>query len=384
MRVSIENPIYFDHNASTPIAQEVFEAMLPFLREYYGNPSSDHALGKRGREAIEAARHQVADLIGCQASEVLFTSGGTESNNLAIRGVTSALVDKRHLITSVVEHPATKKPCAYLEHQGLQVSWIEVDRQGTVLVDQIASQVREDTALVTIMHAQNEVGTIQPIAAISSLAHEAGALMHTDAAQTVGKIPLNVREMGVDLVSIAGHKLYAPKGVGALYIRQGTPCQPLVLGAGHEKGLRPGTQNVASIVGLGRACALALGEQQTQLTRQVELCKLLWERLRDEIPGMQRNGPVDSCLPNTLHVSFPKVLGSSLLKLTPGLYASTGSACHAGHESASSVLLAMNLTEEQALGSVRLSIGRQTTEEQVLLAGQMLIQAWKKTTHRLQ
>jgi len=371
-------PIYLDYNATTPLLPEVVEAMLPYLREHFGNPSSIHSFGKQAREAIEAARMEVASLLRCRANEVFFTSGGTESNNLAIRGATEARPDRRHIVTSSIEHPAIANPCAYLERQGYEVTRLPVDRDGRVDPTDVAPFLRGDTLLVTIMHANNEVGTIEPIGEISRLACQKGALVHTDAAQSVGKVPLSVDELGVDLLSVAGHKLYAPKGVGALYIRRGTPIRPFMLGASHERGLRPGTENVASIVGLGRSCAMARETLAAESARVRALRDQLWELLRAQIAGIELNGHYSERLPNTLNVRFPGAFGSRILQRAPEVAASTGSACHEGGESASGVLLAMGIEPQAALGSVRLSLGRGTTADQIERAAATLIRAWKE------
>ena len=358
------DPIYLDHNATTPIHPEVVEAMLPYLREHFGNPSSGHVYGQRARQAVVRAREQVAALLGCQPDEIVFTSGGTEANNLAIRGV-AELSSRRHVVTSTVEHPATAQPCAYLERHGFEVTRVPVDADGQIQTREVRPFVRGDTALVTVMLAQNETGTLMPIAAIAQLAREQGAVMHTDAAQAVGKIATRVDELGVDLLSIAGHKLYAPKGVGALYVRRGTKLAPLALGAGHERGLRPGTENVPSIVGLGQACELARRDLDSESSRQRELRDELWGQLRAAIPRVRLNGHPTDRLPNTLNVSFPEALGSAVLAAAPDIAASTGSACHEGGETASAVLLAMGIDATVALGAVRLSIGRATTRDQI-------------------
>ncbi|MGB5133518.1 MAG: aminotransferase class V-fold PLP-dependent enzyme, partial [Steroidobacteraceae bacterium] len=250
-------PIYLDHNATTPVLPEVVDAMLPYLREHFGNPSSDHVYGRRAQEAVARARRQVADLLGADRDEVIFTSGGTEANNLAIRGSIEARGERRHLVTTVIEHPATEQTCAWLASHGMRVTRIGVDGDGRARVEEARAAIDAETALVTVMHSNNETGVLQPVEELAGLAHERGAMLHTDAAQSVGKVALNVRELGVDLLSVAGHKLYAPKGVGALFIRRGTPIAPLLVGGGHERGLRPGTENVASIVGLGMACEIA-------------------------------------------------------------------------------------------------------------------------------
>jgi len=371
-------PIYLDYNATTPLLPEVVEAMLPYLREHFGNPSSIHSFGKQAKEAIEAARMEVASLLRCHADEVFFTSGGTESNNLAIRGATEARPDRRHIVTSSIEHPAVANPCAYLERQGYEVTRLPVDRDGRVDPTDVAPFLRGDTLLVTIMHANNEVGTVEPIGEISRLASEKGALVHTDAAQSVGKVPLSVDELGVDLLSVAGHKLYAPKGVGALYIRRGTPIRPFMLGASHERGLRPGTENVASIVGLGRSCAIARETLAAESARVRALRDQLWELLRAQIAGIELNGHYSERLPNTLNVRFPGAFGSCILERAPEIAASTGSACHEGGELASGVLLAMGIEPRAALGAVRLSLGRGTTADQIERAAATLIRAWKE------
>jgi cysteine desulfurase len=371
-------PIYLDYNATTPLLPEVVEAMLPYLREHFGNPSSIHSFGKQAKEAIEAARMEVASLLRCHADEVFFTSGGTESNNLAIRGATEARPDRRHIVTSSIEHPAVSNPCTYLERHGYEVTPLPVDRDGRVDPTDVAAFLRGDTVLVTIMHANNEVGTLEPIGEISRLAREKGALVHTDAAQSVGKVPLSVDDLGVDLLSVAGHKLYAPKGVGALYVRRGTPIRPFMLGAGHERGLRPGTENVASIAGLGRACAIARETLASEASRVRALRDRLWELLRAQIAGIELNGHRSERLPNTLNVLFPGAFGSRILERAPEIAASTGSACHEGGESASGVLLAMGIEPQVALGSVRLSLGRGTTSDQVEHAAATLIRAWKE------
>ena len=371
------DPIYLDHNATTPIHPEVVEAMLPYLREHFGNPSSGHVYGQRARQAVVRAREQVAALLGCQPDEIVFTSGGTEANNLAIRGV-AELSSRRHVVTSTVEHPATAQPCAYLERRGFEVTRVPVDADGQIQTREVRPFVRGDTALVTVMLAQNETGTLMPIAAIAKLAGEQGAVMHTDAAQAVGKIATRVDELGVDLLSIAGHKLYAPKGVGALYVRRGTKLAPLALGAGHERGLRPGTENVPSIVGFGQACELARRDLDSESSRQRELRDELWGQLRAAIPRVRLNGHPTERLPNTLNVSLPEALGSAVLAAAPDIAASTGSACHEGGETASAVLLAMGIDATVALGAVRLSLGRATTRDQITWAVNALVAAHRR------
>ncbi len=367
--------IYLDHNATTPVAPEVLDAMLPYLRDQYGNPSSDHPAGRAAARAVAAARAQVAALIGADPAEIVFTSGGTESNNLAIRG-TASLADptRRRIVTTVVEHPATTAPLAHLHAAGWTITALPVTSAGTVDAALAATQLGADVALVTMMLAQNETGAILPVPTVASAAHAVGALMHTDAAQAIGKIEVNVDALGVDLLSIAGHKCYAPKGVGALYRRTGTPLGPVLLGAGQEDGVRPGTENVPSIVGLGAACELAGGRLATETERLACLRHTLWQLLNAAIPGMVRHTPADS-LPNTLMVSFPDVLGRAVLAASPGLAASTGSACHAGQDTPAATLLAMGCTPEVALGAVRLSLGHGTTATDVSVAATILATA---------
>ena len=370
-------PIYLDHNATTPLLPEVVDAMLPYLREHFGNPSSGHVYGIRARNAVARAREQVAAALGCDADEVLFTSGGTEANNLAIRGVLES-VERVRVVTSSVEHPATARQCAWLDAHGHPVTRIGVDREGRARLDEAREAIDRDTAVVTVMHSNNETGVLQPLAELTRLAHAAGARIHTDAAQSVGKVPVRVRDLGVDLASVAGHKLYAPKGVGALYVKGGTPLAPLVIGASHERGLRPGTENVASIVGLGVAIEVVTRDLEVTAARIRALRDLLWDRLASDVPGLALNGHRDLRLPNTLNVRFPRASGTAILEGAPEVAASTGSACHEGHESASAVILAMGIEPEEAVGSVRLTLGRGTTENDVVRAAEALVRSWKR------
>jgi cysteine desulfurase len=376
--VSPDDPIYLDHNATTPLLPEVVEAMLPYLREHFGNPSSGHVYGRRAREGVDRARVEVAALLGCSPAEILFTSGGTEANNLAIRGVTEARSERRHVVTSIVEHPATAAFCNWLARHGCRIDRVGVDAAGRTRVEDVGAVLGDGTALVTIMHANNETGVLQPIAELATLAHGVGALVHTDAAQSLGKVPVEVDALGVDLLSIAGHKLYAPKGVGALYVRGGTPLTPFLLGAGHERGLRPGTENVASIVGLGVACAAARRDLHTLAARMKALSGRLHSALSARVPGIALNGHPEERLPNTLNLRFPGVSGTALLAATPEIAASTGSACHDGHEAASAVILAMGVPPAEAVGSVRLTLGRSTTEGDVDRAAAALASAWAR------
>ena len=357
--------VYFDYNASTPIAGEVAEAMRPFLSSGFGNPSSTHWAGASAREAVERAREQVAHLLGCSPEEIVFTSGGSESNNHAIKGAFFALRSRGdHIITTTVEHPSVLEPCRFLETLGARVTYALVDRSGRVDPDYIRQAIDDRTILITVMHANNEVGTIQPIEEIGRIAQERGILLHTDAAQSVGKIPVNVRDLGVDLLSLAGHKLYAPKGVGALYIRNGVQIEPLIHGAGHEQGRRAGTENVLLDVGLGAACEIA--QSWVGMPEARGLRDRLWEMLQESFgDGVVLNGHPSDRLPNTLNVSFVGMSGSDILAQLQEVAASTGSACHAGETTPSPVLQAMGITPDVSLGAIRFSLGRQSTEEEV-------------------
>lgn len=372
--------IYLDYNATTPVAPDVFAAMAPFLAEHFGNPSSRHALGRAAHEALEDARVRLARLLAVHRDEIVFTSGGTESNNLALKGVAAryAPAATGHLVISAIEHPAVLQPARFLESQGYSLTIVGCDRQGVTDPTAVATAIRPDTILVSVMHANNEIGTIQPLRQIAEICRTAGVLLHTDAAQTVGRIPVRPRELGVDLLSIAGHKLYAPKGVGALYVRRGVDVEPLLHGAGHEGGLRAGTENVPSCVGLGQAATLAeksLEQIQQQLTG---LRDRLEQRLLGGVPaGLIINGRGAERLPNTLSVSFPGVQGSQLLQRTVELCASTGSTCHGGAGAMSPTLAAIGLNAETAAGTVRLSLGRQTTEEDIERAASLLLDAWE-------
>jgi cysteine desulfurase len=372
-------PIYLDHNATTPLLPAVVEAMLPFLTTEFGNPSSSHPAGRRARDAVEEARARVARLLGCDADEIAFTSGGTEANNLAIRGAADAST-RRQCVTSAIEHPATTNPCRELARRGWQVDWLPVDAGGRARLDVAEEHVSAATAIVTVMHANNETGTIEPIRELSDMARKHGALVHTDAAQSVGKVPVDVEALGVDLLTVAGHKLNAPKGVGALYVRRGTALRPFLLGAGHERGLRPGTENVASIVGLGIACEIARVDLAARTRALAELRDRLWTSLQRAVPDARRNGDPAHCLPNTLSVRLPGVRGSELLDASPEIAASTGSACHEGHESPSSVLVAMGLAADDALQTVRLSAGTTTTAEEIDAAAEALLRGYRALT----
>jgi cysteine desulfurase len=357
--------IYLDFNASTPVAQEVAARMQAVLQEPFGNPSSDHWAGTFARDAVEAARMEVAALLGCDAGEVVFTSGGSEANNHAIKGAFFATrIERPHIVTTQVEHPAVVGPCRFLERLGARVTYVPVDAFGRVDPDAVRRAVRPDTILISVMHANNETGTIQPIESIGCIAREHGILLHSDAAQSVGKIPTKVRELGVDLLSVAGHKLYGPKGVGALYVRAGVRLEPLIHGAGHESGRRAGTENVLLDVGLGAACELAESWINRDTIR--ELRDVFWRRLNEEFDHVvMLNGHPTDRLPNTLNVSFPGKVGSEILHALRNVAASTGSACHSGAVELSPVLKAMQVPPAIGMGAIRFSLGRMTTDEEI-------------------
>ena len=368
------SPIYLDYNATTPVAPEVAAAMRPWIDEHFGNPSSSHAYGLRARQAVAAARDQVAALIGAHADEIVFTGSATEANNLALLGVARALPQKRHLIVSAVEHPAVMQPALHLRQLGWEVTILPVDATGRVAVAAVEAALRPDTALISVMHANNEVGTIQPIAEIAGLAHANGSLMHTDAAQSAGKVALDVAALGVDLLTLAFHKCYGPKGIGALYVRRGTPLKPILFGADQEHGLRPGTENVAQIVGAGETARLAR-ERLPQATRHLAALRdALHRRLSGAVPGLLLNGHPEHRLPNTLHVSFPGVSGRDLLAAVANeVAASVGSACHSDTDAVSGVLAAMGCDAATAFGAVRLSVGMGTTPAEIERAAAVLI-----------
>jgi len=357
--------IYLDYNASTPIDPAVAAAMKPFLDDHYGNPSSGHWAADTAKTALETARGQVAALLGCQSDEIVFTSGGSEANNLALKGTFFALRDKGdHIITTQIEHPAIIEPCRFLERLGARVTYLPVDGTGRVDSDDLRKAITPRTILVSIMQANNEVGTIQPISDCARLAHEHGVLFHTDSAQSVGKVPTGVNELGVDLLSIAGHKVYAPKGVGALFVRRGVSLEPLIHGAGHEGGRRAGTESALLAVGLGKACELA--QDLAPMDRIRALRDHFWQSLQKKFGNrVAINGHPTHRLPNTLNVSFIGRIGSEILGLLDGVAASTGSACHSGRIELSPVLKAMSIAPEVGMGAVRFSLGRATTRDEI-------------------
>lgn len=358
--------IYLDHNATTPIDPEVLQEMLPYLKKHFGNPSSSHPLGKKAKEGVERARERVARLLGGSVEEIVFTSGGSEANNMALKGVAETLAGRgNHLITSQIEHPAIINPCRYLERKGFKVTYLPVDQYGMVDPDDVKKAITSKTILISIMHANNEVGTIQPLAEIGKLAQKHGILFHTDAAQTVGKIETNVNKLKVDLLSVAGHKFYAPKGVGALYVRNGVKLEPLIHGAGHESGRRAGTENVASIAGLGKAAEIAGRDLKKYGTRVLDLREKLHRGILEKNAGAKLNGHPTERLPNTLNLSFAGVDSEELLSKIKNIALSTGSACHSGHKVPSKVLLAMGVSRGSALGAVRFSLGKNNIKKEI-------------------
>lgn len=373
-------PIYLDYNATTPIDPRVAQAMAPFLHQHFGNPSSTHAFGVEARQAVEKARSQVADLLGCQPGEIVFTSGGTESNNMAIRGAAEVLKARGgHIITSAVEHPAVLEPCRYLERQGLRLTVLPVDEYGRVDPAQVEAVLTNETILISIMHANNEVGTIQPIEEIAKISRERGVLFHTDAAQSLGKIPVRVDDLGIDLLSVAGHKFYAPKGVGALYIRSGVDLEELMHGADHEAGRRPGTENVLEIVGLGQAAEIVAADMAKNAAHMHDLRERLWRGLQEGLgdpDSIRLNGNPDERLPNTLSVGFRGIEANTLLaKIVDRVAVSAGAACHADGVDVSSVLQAMDVPMEFAMGTVRFSVGKISTAAEINRAVQVIVEA---------
>jgi len=374
--------IYLDYNATTPVDPAVVAAMVPYFHERFGNPSSAHAFGYEARGALETARGQVAALIGAQPNDVIFTGGGSESDNLAIQGAVLAQLDRRpHVVSTAVEHPAVLSTLSYWQRRlDLDYTLLPVDRFGLVDPDAVRAAIRPETVLVTIVHANNEVGTLQPLVEIGKVARDAGVLFHTDAAQAAGKIQIDVQELGVDLLTVAGHKLYAPKGIGALYIRPGAQIDPLVHGSGQERGLRAGTESVALAVALGSACEIAREALPREAPRLLQLRDILHARLTDLVSGALLNGHPVRRLPNTLNISLPGAIGQDVLARAFGVAASTGAACHSGQTEPSAVLTAMGLPRDRALGALRLSLGRWTTLQDVEQAAEQLAEAYTAAT----
>ncbi len=369
--------IYLDNNATTPIAEEVKEAIRESL-DLYGNPSSSHLIGQAAKKVIETSRKMVAAMLGASPDEIVFTSGGTESNNLALFGIAS-LHKKGHIISSAIEHPSIKAPLLELRRRGFDVTFIKPNAEGIVEPESVKEAISKRTFLITLMHANNETGVIQPVEEIAKIARKRGILFHTDAAQSIGKIPVKVDKLQVDLLTVVSHKFYGPKGVGALYIRKGTRISPILFGAGHEGGIRPGTENTHLIAGLGRASELTTEELTEREPKLRYLTELLHSLLREAIPDIRLNGSAEKRLPNTLNLSIPGVRGYELVEaLKEQVAISAGSACHAGRVHASEVLLSMGIDKKSALSSVRISTGRENTEEEIRTAAHLIGEAVKK------
>lgn len=377
------SPIYMDHQATSPVDERVLARMLPFFSEHYGNAASrSHAFGWRAEEAVEAARGHIARLIGAEAREIIFTSGATEANNLAILGVAAthgATSEKsgKHIVTQATEHLAVLDPCRHLERQGFDVTVLPVDAYGRVDPAAVAAALRQETVLVTIMAANNEIGTLQPIGEIGALCHEAGVLFHTDAAQSAGKVPVDVQEMNLDLVSLSGHKMYGPKGVGALFVRRKAPrvrLQPLLFGGGHERGLRSGTLNVPAIVGFGEAARIASAEMAEEAERLAGLRDRLYQAMAAELPGLIVNGHPTERLSGSLNLIFPGVEGEALLLALREVAISSGAACTSATLQPSHVMHAIGVADEAAHRALRFGLGRFTTAEEVDQVAQQVVE----------
>ena len=373
-------PVYLDYNATTPIDPVVINEMLPYFQTGFGNPSSSYSIGRENLRAVNRARKQVADLINARPEEITFTSGGTESNNHAILGTAIAHQEKgKHLITSEIEHPAVTNVCLHLAALGWEITWLSVDRTGKVDPKYLESAIRPDTVLVSIMHANNEVGTIQPIKEISEITRHKNILLHTDAAQSIGKLKTDVEALGVDLLTIAGHKLYAPKGIGALYVKNGVDIENLMFGAGQEEGVRPGTENVAYIAALGKACEISAGNFDKNYQHMYDMREKILEGLLLRLKSIRVNTDLSNSLPNTLSIAFDKVDAHKLTSLISNeVFISTGSACHSGITEISPVLKAMKIDLSIAAGTVRISTGKYTTEEEIEFAIETISRAVQK------
>ncbi len=366
--IILQKPVYLDYNATTPVDPEVADEMAPYIQTFFGNPSSSYSFGRDNKEAINRARKQVAGLINAKPEEIIFTSGGTESNNHAIQGISLANKEKgKHIITSSIEHPAVTEVCRHLASRGYEITWLPVDKYGLVNPEDVENAVRPDTVLITIMQANNEVGTIQPVREIAAIAKQKNIVFHTDASQSVGKMDIDVTTLGVDLLTIAGHKLYAPKGVGALYIKQGTKIENLMYGAGQERGIRPGTENVIQIVGLGKACELAKRDLNKNCLNMFSMRERLLKGLKSNLGDKVKvNGNLKNNLPNTLSIAFDEVESHALTSLiSNNVLISTGSACHSDTTEISPVLKAMKVNLMTAAGTVRISTGKNTTVKEI-------------------
>ncbi|MBR5503464.1 MAG: cysteine desulfurase NifS [Methanobrevibacter sp.] len=360
--------MYMDNSATSPVKEEVFNAMIPYLKEEFGNPSTFYKLGRNAKKAVETARENVAKLINAETKEIIFTSGGTESDNMAIKGIAFKLEDKgKHIITTEIEHPAVLRTCEYLESKGFEVTYLPVKENGIINVEDLKEAIREDTILISVMHANNEIGTIQPIAEVGAIAKENGITFHVDAVQSVGKIPVDVKEANIDLLSISSHKLYGPKGVGAIFIRKGVRLETLIHGGGQENGLRSGTENVPGIVGFGKAAELAYEHLDENIAKLKEIRDLLIEEVLEKVPESYLNGDREQRLPNNASFRFAAIEGEGLiLRLdAKGINGATGSACSSKSLKASYVLSALGLADAEIHGSLRLSLGTENSIEDV-------------------
>ncbi len=377
--ISQADPIYLDYNATTPIDPRVADAMIPYLREHFGNPSSSHVLGQRTRAAVEIARRQAASFLGTEPANIIFTSGGTEANNHAIIGAALANRDRgNHIVTTVVEHPAVSEVCRHLESRGFTTTYVPVDEYCRVDPDQVAAAFTDQTVLVSVMHANNEVGTLQPVAEIAAMARARGILSHSDCAQSAGKVPVTLDGLGVDMISVAGHKIYGPKGVGMLCLRRGLELPNLMFGAGHESGRRAGTENILEIVGFGVACELAAADLDHEVPHLTALRDRLESELLRAFPEGRVNGHPELRLPNTLSFSVPDLTAAAIIRNLPQVAVSAGAACHGdGGVTISHVLAAMGVPEKMALGTIRISVGRMTTDQDVDDGAAAVVQAIK-------
>jgi cysteine desulfurase len=371
----IRSMIYLDNNASTPVDPEVSDTVFSCLKRDFGNPSSSHMQGRRAKEVLETSRRQIAELLGCLPDEIYFTSGGTESNNLAILG-TGMLRKSGHIITSAMEHPSVINPAGYLESCGFEVTYVSSDLTGRVNVEEISASIRKDTVLMSIMHSNNETGVIQPVDEIGALAEKHSVRFHVDAAQTVGKSAFDLNSFSVDMVTLVPHKFYGPKGIGALYVKDGCKLSPLMFGAGHEMGLRPGTENIPGIAGFAKACQLIMADLKLRIAHTSRLTESLFSKLRIGIPDIVLNGDADRKLPNTLNIRIPGISSDELVnKLSGEVAVSSGSACHSGKQKPSRVLKAMGLSDDEALSSIRLSVGKDNTAYEIDKAAELIIKA---------
>lgn len=367
--------IYFDNNSTTAVSEEVFTSMLPYLKDHYGNPSSSHRWGRENRKAIEEAREKVAQLIHCAPDEIYFTGCASEANNTIIKGMSSHSEKGKHIITCAIEHPSVLRSCEYMEKQGYEVTYLPVDKYGSVSADDFEKSIRSDTILVSIMHANNEVGTIQPIAELSKIAKQKNILFHSDAAQSIGKEDVTVDKLNVDMMTIAGHKFHAPKGIGAFYLRKGVKLEPLIHGTGHERGQRAGTESLAFCIGLGKACEIISRERESYRDRLTEMRDLLWEKIHSEISSAVLNGDPIKRLANTVNISFPYLIGTEILAKTPNIAASTGAACT--KKPGSFVLRAMGVPDYVARGAIRFSLSKYNTLEEVATVSEQIANAVK-------